>query len=225
MVHKPYLYNRALSLRKEGHSYNYISKHLNIPKSTLSSWFSNKLWSRKIMTSLINKNKNYWNLSLKYARDVNTKRKEERYHKYINEAEELYQSLKKNPLFLIGLTAYWGEGKKSGGNVVSLSNTDPELIRLVEIFYIKCLKIHLKKLRVGLFLYKDIHEDRAKEFWSSILSIPKDQFIKTQFLKSRSVLTKRKSKYGICNLYFSSTEYSIKIQQWIKLLGLDYLRV
>jgi len=198
---------------------------LSIPKSTLSGWFSNKVWSGKIKNSLIVKNKDYWKVSLRYARAANIKRRKERYSRYIEEAEKLYQLLKKDSLFLIGLTAYWGEGNKASGNTVSVANTDPILIRITENFYIKCLKIPVNKLRVGLFLYSDIDEEKAKTFWASILCIPRSQFVKTQFLKSKSVLTKRRSKYGICSLYFSSTELSIKIQEWIRLLGLDYLRV
>lgn len=219
------MYKQAIRLRRRSKSYSHIHNVLNIPKSTLSSWFSNEVWSSKIKNKLIIEKKDYWKISLKYARTANIKRGIERHFRYVEEANRLYTSLKKNPLFLVGLTAYWGEGNKASGNVVSIANTDPLLVRVVENFYTECLKIPINKLRVGLFLYRDIQEDKAKKFWSSLLYIPDNQFIKTQFLRSKSVLTKRKSKNGICSLYFSSTELSIKIQEWIKLLSLDYSRV
>ena len=222
---KLHLKNKATKLRRSGKSYSYISKYLNIPKGTLSGWFSNKTWSKKIKNDLLIEKKDYWKVSLKYARLANIKRRKERYSRYIKEADIEYQLLKRDPLFLVGLAAYWGEGNKASGNVVSFANTDPEFIMVVENFYITCLKISIDKLRMGLFLYNDICEDNAKKFWSSTLVIPENQFIKTQFLKSKSIRTTRKSKYGICSLYFSSTELSIKIQEWIKLLSLNYLRV
>jgi hypothetical protein len=70
-------------------------------------------------------------------------------------------------------------------------------------------------LRVGLFIYDDLNEAILKHYWAELLEIPEKQFIKTQVLKSKSTLTNRKSKHGICSLYFSSTELSVKIREWI----------
>jgi thiamine phosphate synthase YjbQ (UPF0047 family) len=43
-------------------------------------------------------------------------------------------------------------------------------------------------------------------------------------LPSKSTLTKSKVTYGMCNIYFCSTEMSIKIDEWIRLM-IDDMRV
>jgi hypothetical protein len=215
------LKEKAVELRKSGLSYSEIHKLLAIPKSTLSSWFSNKSWSRKIKDILTRNQKKLWSRSLKSARLALRKLKRERDLSFIYEARAEFPILKSNPLFLVGLTAYWGEGNKVNGSRVSLANTDPALIEIAARFYRECLKISEEALRVELFIYKDIDINKVKDFWSTRLKIPKRQFIKIQVLKSRSDLTKRKSKHGVCSVYFSSTKHIIKIREWIRLLGLD----
>lgn len=50
---------QAWFLRKEGKSYNQINTLLNIPKSTLSTWFKNYPLSRVIKKTEHFKNQNY----------------------------------------------------------------------------------------------------------------------------------------------------------------------
>ena len=74
-------------------------------------------------------------------------------------------------------------------------------------------------MRAAVFIYSDIDESAALNYWSNEIRLPRDQFIKTQILPSRSILTKRKVTNGICNIYYSSVEFSIKMKEWIKLLA------
>src|SRR3989344_43603 len=100
----------AIKLRKEGKSYNKISKELNIAKSTLSGWFSGLDWSDIIKQELARK-ANY--VARKRLRLVNKQRREmwERWRQeHRDKAAYQFPLLKKNPLFLAGLMLYWGEG-------------------------------------------------------------------------------------------------------------------
>jgi len=45
-------YEQAKQLRKQGKSYAAISDELKISKSTISNWFSKKIWSNKIKSDL-----------------------------------------------------------------------------------------------------------------------------------------------------------------------------
>ena len=221
MIRNRRIYREAEELRREGKSYREISKKLNIPKSTLSSWFSDQIWSKSLREKLSVRNKETLKRALGLARAAIINARLERRSKFTHEARLQFEKLKNNPLFLVGLTAYWGEGNKANRGVVSFINTDPQLVRIILDFYRKCLCVQSEKLRIGLFIYSDMGELEAVQFWSNLLNIPKNQFIKTQLLKSRSRLTKRRSKYGICSLYFSNTELSIKIGEWIRLLGIE----
>lgn len=218
MVHKNYLYKKAIRLRKDGNSYMEINRSLGIAKSTLSLWFAEKSWSIKLRSKLLKSYKENSRIGLVFANLERIKRKEERHKTFISDAKSEFMKLMKDPLFLVGLSIYWGEGDKSNQGRVSVVNTDPELILTIKMFYERCLNISIEKLRVGLFVYRDLDVIFVKNYWSDKLNIPTKQFIKTQILESRSKLTKNKSKYGVCSLYFSSTEFSIKIREWIKLL-------
>lgn len=118
---------------------------------------------------------------------------------------------------MLGLGIYWGEGDKAENGRVAVINTDGDLLKVVVKFYCRCLKVLSSKLRVGLFIYDGMDLEEEVIFWSEKLSVPRSQFIKVQVLKSRSRRTERKSRHGVCSIYFSSTELSVKIREWIRL--------
>lgn len=215
------LYKQVLKLRRAGRSYNQINKGLNIAKSTISNWLTNKKWSETIKIQLANKSKiknsNYL-IKINSLKHVDALK---RHDKFRAEARLEYSKLKKNKLFLTGLAIYWGEGEKTDNGRVSLVNSDANMLKVIINFYRKTLKIPEEKLRAALFIYKDINEKNALKFWSKILKINKKNFIKTQILPSRSKLTRNKVTNGMCNIYFSNTEINVKIREWINMLAYD----
>ncbi|MEK7526225.1 MAG: hypothetical protein AAB546_01975 [Patescibacteria group bacterium] len=211
----------AINLRKQSKSYSEIYKLTGIPKSTLSDWLSNEDWSTKIKSSLTKENKKYYSLNLSKALKTNAKIKNLRDEKFLKEASDIYSIYRQDPLFLSGLNLYWGEGAKRSHGCVSVTNTDPNMLRIIANFYRKYLKVSEDKLRVSLFLYKDLDAKKAIDFWSTLLNIPENQFIKTRIVKSRTHLATVRYKYGVCTLYFSNTEFHTKILEWIRLLSLD----
>lgn len=216
-------YKQAESLRKQGKSYAVISNELNIAKSTISNWFAKKPWSDKIKSDLNNSRLNMAKKNLSAANFTRIRNQQERRKSYLKNAQQEFRKLVKNPLFLLGLGIYWGEGDKTNNGRVAVINTDPKLLRIIVSFYRQCLNIPNSNLRIGLFIYEDIDSDQAVSFWSKNLNVPRSQFIKVQVLKSRSRLTKNKSKYGICSLYFSNTEFNVKIHEWIRLMSVHKL--
>lgn len=129
-----------------------------------------------------------------------------------------FEVLKQNPLFLVGISLYWGEGSKTHNGRVSVINSDVNMLKLVKKFYTEILSVSDKKLRIELFVHQDLDEETERKFWSNQLQIPTSQFIKTQVLPKRGS-QKRAMKHGLCALYFSNTAMSIKILEWIRLLG------
>lgn len=218
MVSNKKLNSEAIILRKRGDSYLNISKKLGIAKSTLSGWFANEPWSKEISLKNTQNSLSDSKNSLVRANAARLKKQIARHEAFRNQAKIEFMDYYHDPLFTTGVSLYWGEGEKTQSGRVSLVNTDPSMVVVILRFYKKFLKIRNSELRVGLFIYEDHSEYQIKTYWSRLLNLPKTQFIKTQYLKSRSNLTKRKSKYGICSLYFSSTEQSVKIREWIRLL-------
>ncbi len=221
MSHTHDEYNEVLKLRHKNKSYSQIQKITKISKSTLSDWLSDVEWSVKIKQNLTTYHSKNYKLNVSKSIEARTKLKILRDNIYIEEAKELYGIYKHEALFNLGLGLYWGEGNKKTGWSVGVTNTDPNLLRIIVKFFRKYIRINNGKLRIHLFLYSDINEQTAVNFWSSFLEIPKTQFIKSQQLESRAKLTKTKSKYGVCSLYFTSTEFHIKIMHWLKLASLN----
>ena len=206
----------AIKLRKQGKSYNKISKELDIPKSTLADWFSNANWSIGIKKELIRK-ANY--ITRKRLVLINKRRRlmwEEWREKAREQARRDFIKLKSNPLFIAGIMIYWGEGDGNIKNgIVRMSNTAPEMIKIFSLFLKKICLVPKEKIKAAMILYPDLSEDKCKNFWSLISDIPEKQFIKTQFIKGKHP-TKRLTS-GICIIYTSSRQLKEKMLVWIEL--------
>ena len=221
MSHPCYVKEKVYLLRQKSKSYSQIHKATKISKSTLSDWLSDEDWSIKIKDNLTKKYSFKHKPNIEKALRVMAQKMKVRHDNFRKEALRDYFRFKDEPLFLFGLGLYWGEGDKKSGNMVAVTNSDPNILRVVANFYRKYLNLDESKLGIKLFTYKDINMDSAIKFWSELLGVPRKQFIKVQTLESRARLTKTKLKYGICTLYCSNTEFHIKIMEWIRLLSLD----
>ena len=206
----------AEKLRRQNKSYNKISKELDIPKSTLSGWFSLKDWSELIKVNLT-RNANY--IAKKRLRLYNKKQKilwEKWREKARQQARKDFFKLKSNPLFISGIMLYWGEGdSKIENSSVRMSNTSTDIIRLFVLFLQMICSVPKEKIKMALILYPDLNEKKCKNFWSKKSGIPENQFIKTQFIKGKHP-TKRLTN-GIALIYFTSRELKEKIFVWIEL--------
>ncbi len=215
------LFSKAIQLRRGGSSYSDITHRINVPKSTLSGWFSEIPWSKRMVKKLDTTSRRVNIRRILLMNKAKTKQKNERYKIYREEAEREYNILKKDPLFICSLCLYWGEGLKTNDGKVSLVNSDADLIEVVVTFYREILHVPENKIRAELFIYEADNHLEFINFWSKKIKLAKNQFIKTQVLKSRTSLTKRKLDHGMCNVYFSSTELNIKIMEWIRLMAKD----
>jgi hypothetical protein len=206
----------ALKFRKQGKSYNKISKELGVAKSTLSDWFSEVDWSQEIKKDLTRK-ANY--ISRKRLQLINKERREmwERWREDARQqARKDFPRLQNNPLFIAGLMIYWGEGdsKVENGNV-RVSNTSSAMLRVYYLFLQGICHAPKEKIKAAMVLYPDLSEQTCKQYWSSTIGIPESQFTKTQFIEGKHP-TKRLT-YGIGMLSFSSRATKEKISVWIDL--------
>lgn len=99
---------------------------------------------------------------------------------------------KERQLFLAAL--YWGEGTKKD---FSLTNSDPEMVKVFTKGLKEVLKIPSSRLRVSLRIYEDLDKDRCLAFWSKIIGIQPEQFVSVIILKGKKV---GKLNYGICRV-------------------------
>ncbi len=219
--------NKALKLRLEGKSYNEINKILGIPKATLSGWFTrlelsdkannriSKRVSEKSLKGLIERNKSQTHLAEQRARATRETAKRE------------ITKLSKRELFLLGVSIYWTEGYKKpivqNGKIktfhsVSITNSDPNLIKMFTKFLIDICKVPEEKITANLRIYKHQNENYLLEFWSKTTNIPYSRIKKFYYGVSESNLDKKPFNtlpYGTIQIRVNNTELYHKIMGWI----------
>jgi hypothetical protein len=212
----------AIKLRKSGQSYNQISQSLNIPKSTLSIWLKNlelsdrakqKIESRVNTTSvmkLIARNKQQTIVAKNRHQQIRQAAKKE--------AGKLLSDL----LFLSGISLYWAEGYKQGAlgskwKSIDFANSDPQMIKLMVLFFTKFLNLGKDKIRIQIMLHDKRDTEKAVNFWHNITGIPKENFIKTCHTLSRASLQKVKNKllYGTIQLRINDVVRFFRLIGWI----------
>ncbi len=217
-----HLKNRAISLRKNGESYNNIRKILSLKsKGTLSNWFKNLKLSRKSL-KLLEKNNRLAHERGLFVANKNRKIKIESENKkaYL-EGQNYIQSISKRELLLVGAVLYWGEGAKSERSAtvsLNFSNSDPFMISVYMRFIREILEIPENRIRAGIHIYPSISADEAKKFWSKTTRLPEDRFyIITQV--SRASQNKRPFNilpYGTVAIKINSRHQFYKVKGMIK---------
>lgn len=197
---------QAEKLRKDGRSYSYISRELDIPKSTLSNWFAQHEWSRRIKESLTYENKV---ASIERAVELNRVRGhklKELYQQAEVKAREEFEILKYDPLFIAGLILYKLAGEKKTKNLVRVSSADHEIIKIFMMFLEKFAPG--RRPSVQLMIGSGADEPNERTAWLEKLGQ------NVRFNKSQRV----KSQKTICNLGVASVYLKIKMLIWLDLL-------
>ena len=222
------LKEKALTLRLKGYSYNEINKTLNIPKATLSGWFSNLILpleaqrriaariSQGVMNGLLKHNKRQTVLARKRAGQIR------------HDARKEISPFTKKDLLLVGIILYWAEGYKRikvvngrevTNHMVSFTNSDPLMIKTFVSFARDNMGINPAKIRVQLRLFKHINEQSAIAYWSKISGLPKESFGKASYVISRSSLGKRPFKrlpFGTVQVRICDTRQFHRLMGWIE---------
>ena len=216
------LREKVIKLRLQGATYGQIRRSLGVSKSTLSDWLRNLPLTREQMELLSINRERAKDLGREKFRITYKKKKLKRLRSVYKEQWDKFIPLSENELFLAGVFLYWGEGDKMHGHV-TISNTDPRVIKFSLYWMIYSLKIPKEKIKVGLHVYKDMNIKETISFWSKTLGMPKNQFRKPYVKKTnRSELTYKGFGRGTCKLYAGSVILSEKIAMTIKAISDKY---
>lgn len=215
------LRKKALELRLQGYTYGQIKRELGLPKSTLSDWLQNLSLTEEQLRLLAKNRLLSRDLGIEKYRLTRQKRKIQRLQDVLKKQQSYLLPLTTRELFLAGVFLYWGEGSKQHG-LVSISNSDPKVIKFALYWLTHILRVPKDKLKVFLHLYQDMDIKKEIDFWSKKLIIPKSQF-RNPYIKNstRDGLTYKSFGHGTCNLVVSSVELSEKIAMSIKAIS-DY---
>lgn len=205
---------KAIDLRKAGKSYNAILKELKIPKSTLSGWFRDVDWSRELRVRLSAATQAESTTRIRELDKVRGAHLKRAYEEARNEAGKELAELKYNPVFIAGLMLYWGEGDRRSKGLVSLTNTDPKMIKLFLFFLMNICKIPREKIRIHLLLYPDLDDWLSKAYWMRETGFPRENFTKSTVIAGKHKT--RRLSFGICIVNVSSSYMKVKMLEWLK---------
>jgi len=179
MLAKPKEQQQAIALRKQGLSYDEISKIIPVSSSSLS------LWLRHI--PLTTKQK-YRLKDISQGAGARARR-EQRLTREQALAKELIKELPKllnDHFFLFGLALYWAEGsKQKPWNIsqrVTFSNSDHTMILLMRKWFFVFGNITEKDIVYYLHIHSSADSKKAQEEWSKLLHVD-PQKIRTSFKK------------------------------------------
>ena len=205
---------KALSLRKQGLSYNEILQKVPVAKSSVSLWCRNTRLTVSQQARLVNKQRE--------AGRIGSRIFIERRKKEIEEIKALSkQEIKKlNPheLKIVGAMIYWAEGSKSRGIGVEITNSDPELIKFMICWLDKVYKIPLHKLKACLNIHANQDDMKMKKYWSKMTRIPLNQFGKSYIKPEGTGHRKNILHNGVIKIRFGSEDLRHRIMAWIEAL-------
>src|SRR3989344_5161572 len=145
------LKQQAIKLRLAGHSYSQIKEKIGVSKSTLSGWLEKFPLSEKRIRELRDNNPR----RIEHYRNTMREKKEIRLRNIYEIVSKDIGLFTKRDLFLAGLFLYWGEGTKSQNSMVTITNTNPAMLKFF-IRWLQLLGVKRKDLKVKLHLYSDM---------------------------------------------------------------------
>lgn len=219
---------KAFSLRLRGKSYTEIQRSLDIPKSTLSGWFAELTLSDAAQTRLQRRVREGSMRGLLKKNKLQRHRAEQLSKKIRSDALRQVPKFDTQGLFLLGVAFYWAEGYKlpiiRGGRVrtshpVSLTNSDPGLIRIFMRFLREVCTVDDERIHVSMRLYEHMNEKKTREYWMRVVKLPVANFQRTYYGVSKSSLHRRpytRLPYGTIQVRVNDTKLFHKIMGWIE---------
>ncbi len=152
-------------------------------------------------------------------RNTMRKKKELRLDGVFKNVSKNLKSFSEREIYIAGLFLYWGEGGKTKESEISMSNTDPAVLK----FFLKWIKIlgsDKSRVKVRIQIYKDMDSEKEIKFWSKELDLKRSQFRKTYIKASNRLLNyKHQFSHGTCNLHLCSRDICDEV-----MMGLKYIR-
>lgn len=211
---------KAIEMRLQGMSYSQIKEELNASKSTLHYWLKDYPLSEKRIRELRD-----WNQQrIERCRETKARKRQERLDGVFKGMEKQIGVLSKRELFITGLFLYWGEGTKTSRYTISLTNSDPSMLRFF-LAWLKTLDVDIDKVSAKLHLYSDMDVQKQTKLWSDMLSIPSKVFrkpyIKTNYYQKEKNY-KGRFGYGTCSLSVHGRDLEEMVSAGIQVLQSRY---
>ena len=211
---------KARELRHHGLSVGHIAELIRCSKSSVSKWVRDiSLTTEQIEKLKSNQDKG----RAKAASHPNSaKQVWQRIRDNIIEssANEISLNCNSYTLKIAGSMLYWAEGYKSSRNMISFTNSDPVMIRLMMKFFREICKVPEPKFRGCVHIHPHLDGGKAMRFWSKEAGIPLKQFHKLQTAVSKASKNKKDTlPLGTFKIIISDVRLQSKVKGWIKGVG------
>lgn len=209
--------NKAISLRRQGKTFNEILQEIAVSKSSLSYWLRSIELTDAQVARICYKNDKIKDKFIRYNA-LKKKQADERKGNILNNSSKEISTISERELKLIGIALYWAEGYEgSRWKSVCFTNSDPEMIKLMMRWFRIVCKVDDTKFRIRIQCHGAERVKKAEKYWSGITALPATQFIKPYIRISPT--SKKKmgnlAPYGICNVRISDISLLTKIKGWI----------
>lgn len=221
------LRQRAVNLRiREELSYSQIRKRLGIPKSTLSYWLRGFPLTEKRILELRRQGWKKGEAARERFRNTMERKQELECREVYKKYQKRLSKISEDAFFVAGLMLYLGEGDKSHYAQISLSNTDPKIIKFFIKWMIDFLGIAKEDMRVQLHLYENMDIENEKRFWKNELGFSEIQFYKSEVrkLQKSSFSYKESYRHGTCQIYFPGVEKKRELMMAIEAFVDKYMK-
>lgn len=186
---------RARQLRAEGWALADIAAELGVSKSSAS------LWSRGVDPGPRPKRR------VPRDRPPNAlqRAKAAQIERLAAEGRERIGRLSERDLLIAGTALYAGEGTKRDGDV-RVANSDPRIHLLFVTWLRRFWPVDESRFRVRLYLHEGLDLDAAVSFWSDLVGVPPDQFIKPYRAVADPSIRRAKHIFGCPSVGLRSVE-------------------
>lgn len=171
---------------------------------------------KKSIAGLLKRNKSQTTLAAKRRTDIRQSAK-----------EEIRLVTEKN-LFFLGVALYWAEGHKRPlvrngreitSHAVSLTNSDPYLVRTFLRFLREVCRVPEERIRADIRIYEHQNAEHLLAYWSIITKIREKNFGKIYYGISKSSAGKRpynRLPHGTIQIRVNDTNLFNRVMGWIE---------
>ena len=206
---------KARALRKQGKSINQIVVEADLSKASVSEWVRDIVLTKAQKKKLSERGRSME--SIEKRRLVRLSNELAKRQIIVDKAKKDYVHISLEQLKLIGIILYLGEGGKTERGTARLSNSDPEVIKMMMRFFREVCKVSEKKFRGNVHTFAHANVEKTEKYWSKISGIPRNQFQKTYIKPSSASLQKRYTlPYGTFSINVCDTKLFLTIMGWIE---------
>jgi hypothetical protein len=214
-MYPPSLRDKARKLRRDRRlTIDELADCLALPRTTIYYWVRDLPIPRKPRAE--------WPESARLAgsRAMQMKYRRLRDAAY-DEGRASFAELASNPTFRDFVNLYMAEGYKRDRNVVSLTNSDPAMIKIV---FLWIQRLSRSKITVRIAYHADQDIDKLRAFWAWQVGVEAATIGVMRKSNSNQLAGRKwRSKYGLCVVTSNDTYLRERLEAWMDCLREEWL--